>query len=289
MLNMKITKRSSRLSRTCSKKISRLSTNLERQIQSVPNVAWGLGTTILMVIALFWLDKENSFSSWHLSSLKDFFSESIKILVGNAETIAIAVAAFLYCKDAPDRKDRKHYEAWQIIDNATQGREEDGSTKYTSYALFKALQDLNKDRISLKKLHIPGANLDDIDLRFSRLSEANLRGASLKQARLQGSRLEEAKMQDACLSEAQLQKADLYCANLTNARLDGAWLENADLTGVWLEGVNLSFAHLEGTTLSSITWNPETIWPDKSEVEKAKNVPYELKKQLGIEGFETDA
>jgi hypothetical protein len=54
--------------------------------------------------------------------------------------------------EAPDRKKRKHYEAWQVIDNAA------AATVPTSYARVNALQDLNNDGVTLQGLDVPGAD-----------------------------------------------------------------------------------------------------------------------------------
>lgn len=39
-------------------------------------------------------------------------------LFQNSESIAIVAAVVLYFKEIPDRKTQKHYDAWQVIDNA---------------------------------------------------------------------------------------------------------------------------------------------------------------------------
>ena len=95
------------------------------------------------------------------------------------------------------------------------------------------------------------------------------------------------------LQWAELQGAELPGANLTEANLQGANLTKANLTKANLQGANLSGAILEGADLSgadlkdikskwNLAWKSETIWPDKSAFTDAKNIPPDLKKELGI-------
>jgi hypothetical protein len=54
-------------------------------------------------------------------------------LFQNAESIAIVAAVVLYFKEIPDRKTQKHYDAWQVIDNAAVATQVSGGV-FTSYA-----------------------------------------------------------------------------------------------------------------------------------------------------------
>ena len=106
--------------------------------------------------------------------------------------------------------------------------------------------------------NLNGANLNGADLCKANLSVANLSGASLCVANLSG--------------------ASLCVADLSKAILIGANLSKADLSGA-----NLSKADLHGADLSKAKWNDKTLWPDPTEVANAKNIPADLKKQLGIQ------
>lgn len=183
------------------------------------------------------------------------------------EAIAIFSAAALYLKEAPDRKDQKHYEAWQVVEKA-EGRE-------TSYSRYKALQDLNDDDVSLEGLDAPGAdlcrirlsgaklkgaNLNGSDLSMANLSEANLidvklQAANLEAVNLQGARLNVAKLPGANLERANLRGSNLEKANLRGVDLTGADLVNANLEGVNLEGANLTRAKLTSAILDGANFS----------------------------------
>jgi uncharacterized protein YjbI with pentapeptide repeats len=154
----------------------------------------------------------------------------------------------------------------------------------------------------LEGANLQGADLQGANLSWANLSEANLSRANLAGANLQGSQLSEAKLKEAILYEANLFGATLKEANLEKADLQGAYLfgtdlEGANLQGAYLfmakllmakllmatlEGTNLEGANLEKADLKDIKWNSKTLWPDKSEFTDAKNIPEELKKELGI-------
>jgi BTB/POZ domain-containing protein KCTD9 len=163
----------------------------------------------------------------------------LKVLFENAESIAIVAAVVLYFKEAPDRKDQKHYEAWQVIDSAAAAKVP------TSYARIKAFQDLNEDGVSLKGVDVPGADLAGIVLLGADLSEANLSKANLSKAILNG-----ADLNGAILNGADLNGAILNGADLNGAILNGADLNGADLIGADLKGVKLIGAKLIGTYLN---------------------------------------
>lgn len=133
----------------------------------------------------------------------------LKLLFQNAEAIAIVAGVALYFKEIPERKARKHYEAWQVIDNAV------GSP--ASYARKQALEDLCKDGVSLANICISHSNLDKISL-----VEADLSGASLTFCDLTATDLSSANLTGVCfiasdLSKTIFTKADISRANFTHA------------------------------------------------------------------------
>lgn len=243
----------------------------EKRIQRAPALFFVI-PTVAMVVGLSFL-VETDARPVNKQSL-EVVNKVLEVLLDKAETIAIVAAAVLFYKEAPSRKKQRRYESWQVIDSAA------GTD--ISYARYQALEDLNNDGASLKGLHASNAYLQGIDLNYAILSEAILDGANLHEAKLQKARLEEACLCNAILSDSQLQGADLYVAKLFGAKLEGAMLGGANLTGASLEGANLAFADLDKTDLEYISWDSKTIWPDKSEVAKAINIPPDLKTQLGI-------
>ena len=150
---------------------------------------------------------------------------------------------------------------------------------------------------NLKEADLKGANLIRADLQKANLLWAELQEAKLLWANLEGANLQGANLQGANLSLAKLLWANLQGAELQGAELQGAKLEGAELQGADLSGANLSLAKLEGANLEGadlsgaklslanlkdIKWDSETVWPDKSVFVNAKNIPEELKKELGI-------
>lgn len=175
------------------------------------------------------------------------------IAVENVEGFSILVVAITYLIESRDRQKKKHYEAWQVIDNAA------AANVPTSNARIKALEDLNEDRISLQASDMPKADLRRIqlpgaDLRETTLTEADLRNANLKGANLALANLEGAKLKGADLCRANLAKANLKGADLTGVDLNGANLACADLSKAILEEANLRRAILIGANVSAASF-----------------------------------
>ncbi|MEH2216873.1 MAG: pentapeptide repeat-containing protein [Nostoc sp.] len=182
--------------------------------------------------------------------------------LGAADTISLVVALVLFIKEAPDRRKQFHYQAWSTIDAAHGVK--------VSYARILALQDLNKDGVSLRGLDAPGAELVDINLSYANLSKANLMesdftnanlsyanldNANLSQIKLSGANLSYAKLgfsqlNQANLSSANLSSANLICADLSHTNLSGADLRDASLSGANLEGAYLTGANLKNAKVS---------------------------------------
>lgn len=186
---------------------------------------------ILITIMLFVIPEGKGF--------KGFFATILR----NLEGISIFTAAVLYFLESGDRKQRKHYEAWQVID-AAKGVE-------TSYARIQALQDLNKDGVSLARVNFSETDLRSITLIFTNLSDANLSRANLRGANLRGAYLRGANFSSAYLSRANFRGANFRGANFSRANLRGADLRGADLEAADLSDANLRDANLKGANLSS--------------------------------------
>jgi len=167
---------------------------------------------------LIWI---NSVCAWVHEKLKAIHFFDIGERLGH---LAIIVAVIFYVLEAGERqmqaenqRKAKHYQAWQVITLA-QGQQSSGGR-------IDALQDLNKDEISLFAVDISGAFLPGIKLKDAFLADANLA---------------EAELMFADLSEAYLGGANLSGADLFNANLAEATFINADLTGANIEGADLT-------------------------------------------------
>lgn len=205
---------------------------------------------ILITIMLFVIPEGKGFKGFCATILR------------NLEGISIFTAAVLYFLESGDRKQRKHYEAWQVID-AAKGVE-------TSYARIQALQDLNKDGVSLARVNFSETDLRSITLIFTNLSDANLSRANLRGANLRGANFNSANLSRANFRGANFSRANFSRANLRGAYLRGADLEAADLSDANLrdanlKGANLSSANLRGADLSGV----KDLTPEQ--VKQAKN------------------
>jgi len=145
-------------------------------------------------------------------------------------------------QQAVDQRKAKHYQAWQVI-TAAQGQRSSGGR-------LDALQDLNRDGISLRGIDISKAYLRKLDL-----AGASLLGANLAEAYLQGANLTRAYLNSANLTGADLALANLARARLFSADLTGAFLGNANLTEANLGDANLAEAYLLGTNLTRADLN----------------------------------
>lgn len=219
-------------------------TRLELALKQVPTWLFVSAEVLLLSVLALWVEADVD-----LNSPQDV----IRVLFENAESIAIVAAVILYFKEIPDRKTQKQYEAWQVIDNAS------AAGVATSYARFKALEDLNSDGVSLSGIDIPNANLQGINLEQANLSKADLSGADLTGANLNGADLSNANLSGANLFYAVFSDALLIDANLSNTSLSSADLTNADLTGANLSCSTLVFADLTGADLTGANFSQSDL------------------------------
>ncbi len=180
-------------------------------------------------------------------------------ILGHAGRLTILVAVIFYIKGCPERqkqaedqKKAKHYQAWQVI-TAAQGQQSSSGRK-------DALEDLNRDGISLVGVDVSNAHLPELNL-----AGAVLHDAIFVEAVLYDANFAEADLKGANLAGADLRGANLIGANLCNANLAGADLSYiyfhgdyndmhiANLSGADLSKADLSEAKLHYTNLSNTT------------------------------------
>ena len=233
----------------------------ERILQKTPTWLAITGVVIPLAIATVLLNVSFD-ESW---SSRRIALESCKAVFENLESIAIISAVTLYFKESPDRRDQKHREAWQVIDMAAAGGQS------TSYARFKALEELNSDNVSLRGLDVPSADLQNINLQGAYLGEANLIRVNLQEADLREANLMKANLEEANLNGAKLNGANLWGANLNGAKLWGANLEEADLAWASLKGADFWDTELKGCRVSGVTG----LSPDEKEELKRMGACFE--------------
>ena len=109
---------------------------------------------------------------------------------------------------------------------------------------------------------VPGAKLNEMNLRFARayrsflvngkLWRANLEGAYFSEADMRGANLREAVLRDGIFDRVRASKSVLVSADATRANFTGADLSGADLSFATLQDAVLSNARLEGASLYAV-------------------------------------
>ena len=191
--------------------------------------------TYVVLLSLRWVEyAENSIVCSNGARIECLAKELLSIIsIGNIEGFSILLVAVLYIVESRQRKRKTHYETWQVIDAA--------SGVETSYARFQAMQDLNKDGVSMRSIDVPGGDLENINLQGADLELADLRGANLKNANLSS-----ANLKDAQLGVGKNRKR----TNLENANLQGANLQGANISGATLRNANLKRTRLHDTVIT---------------------------------------
>ena len=225
----------------------------ERLLQRVPNWLLVLFSILIISIVSFWADDKLNLSKIppSVTEIRKKSRLLMNLIISNAAPMAIVSGVLLYFKEAPDRKEAKHYEAFQVIDNAAKLEK--------SYARIKALQDLNNDDVSLTNLNLSHVNLEAISLKGASFYRAELEGADLFNSDLTGASFRSANLKNAKLTAANLTGANLEGANLRGAKLMRADLCNAIFYNADLAGANLENANLKGANFESANFESAQI------------------------------
>ncbi|MGB6668955.1 MAG: pentapeptide repeat-containing protein [Candidatus Acidiferrum sp.] len=111
---------------------------------------------------------------------------------------------------------------------------------------------------------VPGAKLNEMNLRFARayraylvnakLWRANLEGAYLSESDMRGANLREAVLRDAILDRVRAAKTVMVSADARRANFTGADLQGADLSFATLENAVMSNAKLEGASFYAVNF-----------------------------------
>ncbi|HLC20475.1 MAG TPA: pentapeptide repeat-containing protein, partial [Candidatus Methylomirabilis sp.] len=112
--------------------------------------------------------------------------------------VCALLAAALYW-GAGAWRDQRHSRAWEIVKSAAR----------KDPRLVQALEELNRDRVSLEGIDLSAAVLPRVALPQARLSSAILRQVNLEEANLRRADLSGANLQNAVLSKADLVEANL--------------------------------------------------------------------------------
>ena len=175
-------------------------------------------------------------------------------------SFSILIAVIVYFTESDQRRQQKHYQAWQVI-NTAQGKGGNGGR-------LDALQQLNDDHVPLVGVDVSGAFLQGVVLEGAELRRATFRAADLRNAKLRNTVLA-----DADLTSSNLRQADMRGSDLSGATLSDADLSMADLRGTNLANASLDKADLRGADLSSVTQWQSIQSIELANVDGIKNPP----------------
>jgi hypothetical protein len=156
-------------------------------------------------------------------------------------TFSLIVAVVFYFAESGDRMRQRHYAAWAVI-NSAQGKGGSGGR-------IEALEELNRDRVSLTGLDGSMAFLQGVRLANAMLSRCSFQSADLRQSILRSSDLTFCNLRSTNFRNSVLDHAQLADADLTDADLNGADLNSANLARA-----DLSFADLRNANAANIEW-----------------------------------
>ncbi|MBD2505304.1 pentapeptide repeat-containing protein [Anabaena azotica] len=181
----------------------------------------------------------------------------IATILKNIEGISIFTAAVLYILESGDRQQRKHYEAWKVID-AAYGKE-------TSRARFQALRDLHEDGVFFGRLELSNADLSCINLSGIDLSKSCLNNADLTFTNFINAKFIECELENVSFIDA-----DLICANFRDAYLNGAKFNKARLNKADFRHTKLGYVDFTNADLTDANFcYAHNLTPEQ--IKKAKN------------------
>jgi uncharacterized protein YjbI with pentapeptide repeats len=153
-------------------------------------------------------------------------------------TLSILVGVIFYFAGAHDRREQKHFQAWQVI-NTAQGKGGSGGR-------IDALEELNADGVDLVGVDLSDAFLRGLKIPNANIARAVLGGADMRNADLQSVYAIEGSLVYTNLRSANLRGARFMQSDFTNADLTGADLSGADFADVVFDKADLRHANLAG-------------------------------------------
>jgi hypothetical protein len=172
-------------------------------------------------------------SNWTFLEILDYLSR-----------FGVLVAVIFYFAESGNRVKQRHYQAWQVV-NSAEGKGGNGGR-------IEALEELNRDGVSLIGVNLASAFLMGVRLPKAKLARANFDGADARNAEMSGANIRDAGLRGANFRGARLEGVSFAGSMLNDADLTGANLQKADLTGASLENADLRHADLQGATWASM-------------------------------------
>ena len=185
------------------------------------------------VLPFLYIDWLSAHAAWYLSRW------SLLRVLAYAETFSVLIALIFWIAEAGERRQQKHYQAWQVI-NTAQGKGGSGGRG-------EALQQLSADGVPLVGVDLSDAFLQDVRLDGAQLRRSSFRAADVRNAHFRNAMLADSNMTFANLRGADLRDADLRDAILTDADLTGADLQRAALSRAVLDRADLRGVNLQDT------------------------------------------
>ena len=141
--------------------------------------------------------------------------------------VAVLGTAFSYQKEKENARRAKHYQAWQLINQAA------GTTG--NGGRVEAIADLIRDGVSLRGVNLENAWLLYADFTKGDFGNGNFAGAKLIALDFHEANLGHSNLQRSVLADVNFQQSDLEGANLSDATL-----LRVDLAGANIKNANLS-------------------------------------------------
>ncbi len=196
--------------------------------RSIPPLLGGATFILLVPILHFWLNDEINFNEQRITY--ENISKFLEVSLDNIGDMAIIFGIFIFLKNIKANKESRHLDLQKIIEDSQENR--------ASFTRYKALEKLNSDGISLRR----------VDLRNADLKEINLKGANLIGSNLMEADLSYSKLIGADISNSILINTKLCGADLKNAKLIRSLMIGSDL----VECKNLTYKQIEGAIESPI-------------------------------------
>jgi Pentapeptide repeats (8 copies) len=185
---------------------------------------------VMLEYGLDWI--AYALSNWRFLEVLEYLSR-----------FGVLVAVIFYFAESGDRVKQRHYQAWQVVDFA-EGKGGNGGR-------IEALEELNRDGVSLVGVNLASAFLMGVRLPKARLARSNFDGADARNAELTGAVARDASFRSANFRGAQLEGVSFAGSVLNDVDFTGANMKNADLTNTNLENADLHEADLQG-----VKWGP---------------------------------
>ena len=218
----------------------------------------------------------NWFGNLPKDEKKVLFYKGVKKSIQGIVSVGFVIGLVQFVAEAPTRKKQAHYQAWQMIN---------GAASAINGGVTDALQDLNKDQVSLKNVFLSNKQLDQIDLSGADLELANFASAILFKAKLKGAILKGANLQTTYLFQSDLERVDMS-PSFSAWHQGSALMKSTNLENAVLSGANLECANLDRVNLKRALLDPgEEVKPGSEKSRKIAN----LKNAFLINADLTDA